>query len=289
MLFRSLGEAGTDGDGRIVVIENGRPQPFATGLDDPRGLVFFKDGLFVVDRKRIVRIDAKGTVADFQTPGNFPREPVCLHDIAVDPQHEVFVASDSGGGRVFRVPLKGGIETIADATTIPGLRTPAGLAFDGHACVLVADRGTGDIHRVKLADRSARRIAAGLNGVDGLVWDHHGRLFATSATTGAVFGIPQPAARAVQLAERLQSAGDGCLRRDAAALLVPQTAAGMVVSLPTAIPGREIDERPLDVQLQPAFPKLKWTGWDDGSDTGVATTLRPIVLTHFGEIGRAHV
>jgi glucose/arabinose dehydrogenase len=278
-----LGEPGRDGDGRIVVVENGRPQPFATGLDDPRGLVFFKEGLFVVDRKRIVRIDATGTAADVQTPGSFPREPVCLHDIAVDPQHEVFAVSDPGGGRVYRVPLKGGIETIADATTIPGLRQPAGLAFDGHACVLVADRGTGDIHRVKLADRSSRRIAAGLDGVHSLVWDHHGRLFVTSATTGEVFGIPQPAARAVPLAVRLQAAGDGCLRRDAAALLVPRTAAGMVVSLPAVIPGREVDERPLDVQLQPAFPKLTWTGWDDGSDSGVATPLRPIVLTHFGD------
>lgn len=283
-----LGEAGRGGDGRISVIEEGRPRTFVAGLDDPRGIVFFKDALYVVDGTRVVKITAKGEKTDFQTAGSFPRQPGRLEDIAIDPQTESFVVTDTGtrqgsGGSVYRILPRGGIEIIADGTTIPGLQAPSGVAFDGHSFVIVADRSTGDVHRIRLADRSARRIASGIAGAGGVIWDRHGRLFIISTATGEVLGIPRPNARAVPLAGRVRTATDGCLHRDGRELLLADTAAGMLVRLPAVIPGQEVDERPLDVVLQPAFPKLTWTGWDDGSDSGVATPLRPIVLTHFGD------
>ena len=283
-----LGEPGQSGDGRISVIEAGRPRTFVSGLDDPRGIAFFKDALYVVDGTRIVKIDAKGQMTDFQTAGSLPRQPGRLDDITVDPQTESFIVTDSGeragtSGRVYRLLPRGGSELIADATTIPGLQSPSGAVFDGHSFVIVADRVTGDVHRIRLADRSSRRIASGIAGAGGVVWDHHGRLFVISTSTGEVFAIPRPADRPVPLAGRLQAAADGCLHPDGHGLLLADTSAGMIVRLPTKIPGREVDERPLEVVLEPAFPNLTWTGWDDGSESGVATPLRPIVLTHFGD------
>src|SRR5688572_14407093 len=44
-----IGEFGKDGDGKISVIENGKAKTFAEGLDDPKGIVFFKDALYATD------------------------------------------------------------------------------------------------------------------------------------------------------------------------------------------------------------------------------------------------
>src|SRR5260370_35557541 len=61
-----LVEAGEKGKGgRIVVIENGKAVPFATGLDDPKDLTAFHEFLFVTDGKRVCRIDKKGKVEEY--------------------------------------------------------------------------------------------------------------------------------------------------------------------------------------------------------------------------------
>src|SRR5258707_4949146 len=52
-----MGEPGKDGDGAVLAIANGKAQPFAAGLDDPTGLVTWKDSLYVVDKNRVLRID----------------------------------------------------------------------------------------------------------------------------------------------------------------------------------------------------------------------------------------
>src|SRR5262245_60074258 len=54
------GEHGKPGDGAVLVVADGKATPFATGLDDPAGMVAFQGQLFVVDRDRVWRIDPKG-------------------------------------------------------------------------------------------------------------------------------------------------------------------------------------------------------------------------------------
>src|SRR5947209_4436545 len=56
-----IGEFGTDGDGRVLVVDKtGKAVPFATGLDDPKGIVAWTNLLFVTDKKRVWKIDPKG-------------------------------------------------------------------------------------------------------------------------------------------------------------------------------------------------------------------------------------
>ena len=38
-----IGEFDKDGDGGVVVVDDGKAVPFATGLDDPKGMVAFKE------------------------------------------------------------------------------------------------------------------------------------------------------------------------------------------------------------------------------------------------------
>lgn len=283
-----IGEFDKDGDGKVSVIEGGKAAPFATGLDDPKGIVFYKNSLYVTDKTKVVKIDAKGQTSVYLDADKFPNKPQFLNDIAVDVGNGIFLVSDSGDlkgklGAVYRIDVRlNKIETVVDTKSIPDLHSPNGVTFDGAAHILVADFGPGALYRVKLADRSAEKLAEGMEGADGLVWDHFGRLFITSWKTGKVFGIPRPGQKPIQIGEGLASAADSCLEEGGRDLLIPDMNAGTLTKLSTKIAGWEVDESPLPVELTLAFPKLKWTGWGD-DDSGVVVPLRPILLTHAGD------
>jgi len=192
-----IGEPGKDGDGKVTRVREGKAESFATGLNDPKGIVFFRDALYVTDKTEVIKVDAQGKTSVYMAASAFPKPPLFLNDIAVDGPNGIFLVSDSGNlqgkdGAVFRIDVRlNKIETIADAATIPKLHTPNGVAFDGEQHCLVADFGTGALYRVKFADKSFEQIADGMDGADGLVWDHYGRLFITSWKTGKTFAIPR--------------------------------------------------------------------------------------------------
>lgn len=290
-----IGEADKAGDGKVTLIDGAATKSFAVGLDDPKGIVFYRDEFYVTDRTKIVKIDLNGQVRDYMTPAQFPVPPKFLNDIAIDVGAGIFLVSDSGdlkgaGGAVFRIDHRlNKIELLADAKLIPELHTPNGVAFDGGACALIADFGTGDVYRVNVETlRDTRpgaveKIASGIDGADTLVFDYFGRLFITSWKTGKVYGIPRPGAAPQMIAEGLQAAADACLDADGKYLLVPDMKAGTLVKLPTTIVGWEVDDSPAPAALEPAFANLKWTGWDDGSESGKPNPLRPVFLTHAGD------
>jgi glucose/arabinose dehydrogenase len=283
-----IGEFGKDGDGRVLVVDKtGKAVPFATGLDDPKGMVFAQKGLFVADNKRVWRIDEKGKATVFAAKEAFPREPLFLNDIAADEQGVLYV-SDSGdlkgnGGAVFRIDLKGKVRLVADARTIPGLKVPNGLVLDGLSHLLLLDFGTGNLLRIRIADGSSVKVADGFDGGDGLAWDWFGQLFITSWPQGKVWGIARPGQKPVLVASGFQSAADLCLDPTGQFMLVPDMKAGTITALPTAIPGNEVDARPLPLRAVPAFPKLKWTGWEGFAADGKVRELRPVFLTHAGD------
>src|SRR3954453_21139884 len=52
------------------------------------------------------------------------------------------------------------------------------------------------------------------------------------------------------------------------------------------LPGRvfaEVDQRPLEVKVVPAFPQLKWPGWLIGEDTGRPRDARPLLIMGAGD------
>jgi glucose/arabinose dehydrogenase/sugar lactone lactonase YvrE len=288
----TIGEFDKPGDGAVLVLDGGKFVPFASGLDDPKGLAAFQKWLFVADRDRVLRIDGNGKVEVFVGPGAFPSPPKFLNDVVVDPESGTVYVSDSGdlegsGGAVYRIAVRGGrasgVTAVTDAARLPGLHTPNGLAMDGASHLLLADFGTGALYRVKIAGGSGEKIADGLGGADGLAWDYYGRLFIGDWKNGKVYGIPRPGEKPVLVAEGLQSAADLCYDPANNRLLVPDIKAGTLVPLPTVIPGFEVDETPLDMQTHLAFPNITWTGWSPETPDGKANVFRPIVLTHAGD------
>src|SRR5258708_16029389 len=71
----TMGESGKDGDGAVYMIEGNIPVSFATGLDDPRGIVTWSEWVFVIDKNRIIRINKDGKSEVFAAANAFPTEP----------------------------------------------------------------------------------------------------------------------------------------------------------------------------------------------------------------------
>lgn len=283
-----IGEFGKDGDGQVSVVnDSGKAVAFASGLDDPKGLVAYQKWLFVTDKKRVWRIEADGKATVFAAKQAFPTEPLFLNDIAVDEKGILYV-SDSGdlkgsGGAVYRIDQKGSVSLVASEFSIPGLKTPNGLVLDGMSHLLLLDFASGELLRVRIADGSAVKVADGFEGGDGLAWDWFGQLFITSWKQAKVWGIARPGQKPVLMASGFDSAADLCIDPTGRFLLIPDMKAGTLTALPADIPGHEVDSRPLPFKAVPAFPDLKWTGWEGFTDEGKIAQLRPMFLTHAGD------
>lgn len=294
-----------DGDGSIARIEDGKAVTFVSGLDDPKGIAFYQNWLYIADKKKVLRVDTRAKqpkAAVYVDTAKFPIPPLFLNDLAVDPESGIVFVSDSGdlkgsGGAVFRItppPMPKGkkkvtpkgtlkIDVLVDAKKLPGLNMPNGLAMDGQSHILLADFGSGILYRVKLADSTSEKLADGMDGADGLTWDRHGQLFISSWKQGKVWGIHRPGMKPVLIAEGFKSAADTCLDPTGTKLLVPDMKAGTLTAISTQIPGYEVDFSPLPLKTEIAFPNLKWTGWEPQTAAGTANPLRPIVLTHAGD------
>jgi len=282
-----IGEFGKDGDGRIMVIVKGKAMPFATGLDDPKGMVAWGNSLFVTDKKCVWRIDRKGKAHVFAAEKAFPTPPLFLNDITVDEQG-IFYVSDSGdltgeGGAIYRIFPNGRVTLVTNAKKAPLLKVPNGLVMDGMWHLLMVDFGSGDLLRINIADGSATKIAGGFGGGDGLAWDKFGRLFISDYKNGKVFVIPRPGRQPILLAGGFQAPADICLDKTGKFILVPDMQAGTVTPIPATVPGEEIDDTPMPLKTEIAFPNLKWTGWKGMTDAGKVNPLRPLVLTPAGD------
>ncbi|MBI1830376.1 MAG: PQQ-dependent sugar dehydrogenase [Planctomycetes bacterium] len=298
-----IGEFGKDGDGRILVVDKaGKVSEFAKGLDDPKGIAFWTNLLYVNDNKRVVRVDPKGVVTVVADEKAFPTPPLFLNDICVD-EHGVVYVSDSGdlkgnGGAIYRIvvfPLnpkakddaakkgKTIVTTVTNGERNPLIKTPNGLVMDGKNHLLMLDFSSGNLLRIRVADGKTTKIADGFDGGDGLAWDHFGRLFITSWKTGKVWGIPRPGQKPILIAEGFKSAADLCLDPSGRFVIIPDMKEGTLTKLPTTIPGWAVDDSPLPYKTEVAFPKLQWTGWQGITEKGKQFPLRPLMLTHAGD------
>ncbi len=237
-----IGEFGTDGDGKVTAIRDGKAVEFAKGLDDPKGIVTYDKAFYVTDKTRVTKIDADGKVTVFVDADKFPATPLFLNDIAIEPKSGTLYVSDSGDlmggkGAVYSIDVKTGkTGVVLDSTTLSDLKTPNGLELDGTSHLLMVDFASGVLYRIKLADQSVEKVGEGFDGGDGITWGKDGKLFISSWKTGNVYGIAKLGKKATLLTEEFESAADTCLDSTGKFLLVPDMKAGTLTAFPAVIP-----------------------------------------------------
>jgi hypothetical protein len=99
MFVSVMGVPDRDGDGAVMKIDNGKAVPFASGLDDPKGLIALQRWLFVTDKTKVWRIDETGKAEVFAPASAFPTPPLDLNDLDVDLESGTMYVSDSGNGQ----------------------------------------------------------------------------------------------------------------------------------------------------------------------------------------------
>jgi len=226
------GEYEKANDGYISVLEGGKLRKFATGLDDPHGIKWFKDHLFVSDNMGFVwRIDSQGNVERFVDATDFPRKVTNFNDIEIDPEGNIYISDsgdwEGGGGAIYRITQDDDVKVVS----------PNGLLMDGADKLLEVDYTTGILFRVDLKGKSMEKVAGGFGASDGLVRDARGRLIITDYAGHRVFVLAKPDAKPPEKPQEItvsgiESSADLAISPDGKSLLIPDMGGGKLATLP---------------------------------------------------------
>jgi sugar lactone lactonase YvrE len=238
------GEYEKANDGYISVLEGGKTRAFATGLDDPHGIKWWREHLFVADNMGMVwRIDAKGGVERFVDATDFPRKITNFNDLEIDAAGNLYI-SDSGdwegrGGVIYRITQEKKISVVISDEDDWRLLSPNGLLMEGPDRLLVVDYTTGNLFRVSLrgTPRTMEKVAGGFGAADGLVRDSRNRLLITDYAGHRLFVLPLPVAQppakpAESTVEGIDSAADLAISPDGKSLIIPDMGGGRIAVLP---------------------------------------------------------
>jgi hypothetical protein len=234
------GEYEKANDGYISILEGGKLRRFAGGLDDPHGIKWYRDHLFVSDNMGIIwRIDAQGNPERFVDASDFPRKITNFNDLEIDGSGNLYL-SDSGdwegrGGVLYRIGQDKKISVVLTDEDEWRLVSPNGLLMDGAGKLLVVDYTTGILFRVDLrgGSKTMERVAAGFGAADGLVRDSKGRLIITNYSGHKVYILATPEAKPQEIeVSGIESAADLAISPDGNSLLIPDMAGGKLAVLP---------------------------------------------------------
>jgi len=236
------GEYEKANDGYISVLEGGKLRKFATGLDDPHGIKWFKDHLFVSDNMGFVwRIDTQDDVEHFVDATDFPRKITNFNDIEIDPEGNLYISDsgdwEGGGGVIFRITQDKKITPVITYEDDVRLVSPNGLLMDGTDKLLEVDYTTGILFRVDLKGKSMEKVAGGFGASDGLVRDVRGRLIITDYAGHRVFVLAKPDAKPAEKPQEItvsgiESSADLAISPDGKSLLIPDMGGGKLATLP---------------------------------------------------------
>jgi len=231
-----IGEFGKDGDGQISVIDkSGKPKVFASGMDDPKGLVFIGKDLYVADKARVLKVSPDGKWQVFAAATAFPVVPQFLNDLEADPAGNLYV-SDSGdlkgtGGAIYRIDAQGKVVSVIDSKKDPRILAPNGLLVDDTGNVLmVVDFVSGVLYSYNMQTSALTKLAEGFGGGDGLVHHPGGLMYVSDWNNGKVYSVFHDEVKLVK--DGFKASADIAVTADGKYLLVPDMKAGELVYLP---------------------------------------------------------
>ena len=226
-----IGEKDIDGDGKISKIDKkGNITDFATGLYDPKGIVFYKDKLYVTDRDAIIEINNDGSWSVFGSTMAFPKTPVFLNDIDVDTDGNFYITDTSNfetGGIVFKMNLAGDITVLFDETT-KNTKAPNGILPIGNNKLLLLDWG-GELFEADTKNKKIKKLGEGFPGGDGLAIKN-GTIYISSWKEGKVYEFKNGKSKVI--IDGFKAAADIALSRNKTHLIIPDMLSGTVTIHP---------------------------------------------------------
>lgn len=247
------------GDGAIHVIDEDTTKPFATGLNNPKGIAFVKGALITTDETEVMKINGKGKVSVLAQAKDFPAEIEFLNDVAADRSREaVYVTEMSHPRRMFdpdgdrelwpldsehqnNLPKTGCVYKITldgeiSIAVPPGDRRmpgPNGVTITGpkeKPFLAMADFFTGNL--VAYQDDKMRFIAKNLlRGGDAIEFGN-GLIYVSSWTQGKVIAYDRKEKKSTTIIDGLTSAADFYLDRKANQLVIPDMLEGKLHFVP---------------------------------------------------------
>ncbi len=238
----------TDGEVRRVTAD-GQISVFATGFDQPKGIVFSGEHLVFADMQTVWKLDQTGAKSALAGPDAFPTPPTFLNDVALDPAGRGVYVTEMGPiweangpdgllptddpgvlakappGRIYHVSWEGTVTLVFGPS--PLMRYPNGLFVEPDGRILVCAFFLGDILAIA-AGQEPQVIASGHRSGDGVETDSAGNLIVTEVRTGKIF-VRAPNGHPPRLLHTARSAADHYLDRATGTLIVPDTASGQLV------------------------------------------------------------
>lgn len=247
------------GDGAIYVIDGDQAKPFATGLNNPKGIAFVKGALVTADETKVLKINGKGKISVLAQAEDFPAEIEFLNDVAAARSREaVYVTEMSHPRRMFdpdgdrelwpldsehqnNLPKTGCVYKITldgeiSIAVPPGDRRmpgPNGVTVTGpkdKPFLAMADFFTGNL--VAYENDKMRFIARNLlRGGDAIEFGN-GLIYVSSWTQGKVIAYDRKQKEATTIIDGLTSAADFYLDRKANQLVIPDMLEGKLHFVP---------------------------------------------------------
>jgi hypothetical protein len=221
-----IGERDVDKDGKISKINrDGTIETVASGLFDPKGIVFYKDKLYVTDRDVVIEVDLDGTWQVYAGTMLFPKVPVFFNDIDVSNNGTLYV-SDSGdfkkSGFIFAVKPSGEIGLLFEGNDF--IKAPNGVLVLDDSKLLIVD-WAGDLLEGNLKSQDVIKLGEGFEGGDGLAIKKD-TIYISSWTKGTIYSFKN--GKTTLIAEGFEAAADIALVHDKKVLVVPDMKAGTV-------------------------------------------------------------
>jgi gluconolactonase len=217
---------GSDGAVYRVDPKTGKAEVYATGLEDPCGLIFLGSTLWAADRKGVYRITR--SKAELVYPAKeFPRPLHFLNDLAVGPGGELYVSDTgdstaNGHGAVFRLSQGKRPAVLAGSDTVRAQSSVNGLFTAGGDSMYTVGYRTGVLSGTDGKGRW-RNLAQGLGSPDGIDAAPGGGFYISDNVGGDLFLVrSEPGAKPVKLASGLQSPADLIVDRKRGLLVVPE-------------------------------------------------------------------
>ena len=226
-----IGEFNKDGDGKITRISiDGKLSTFASGMDDPKGLIFVGKSLYVADKNRVLKVEPDGKWSVFGSTMAFPQTPIFLNDITSDESGNLYV-SDSGnlqsGGAIFKIAKDKKITLVLNENT-PEILAPNGLWVVKNDLYEV-DFSSGILYKINLKTKLITKVAEALGGGDGLIKSGN-NFFVSDWKNGKIFKVQGN--KVSLFKDGFKAAADIALSYDKKSIITPDMKAGSVTIVP---------------------------------------------------------